>query len=126
MNWLHPEVNKDWVPMTQIQQVDEAIIGSTKMPIIIYKHSTRCGLSMMAQHRLEEGWENLGPYVKLYFLDLIQYRDISTAVAERFGVRHQSPQVLLIHNGRCVYHSSHHAISADAIRQAIDELETLP
>lgn len=46
----------------------------------------------------------------LYFLDLLRYRDISNAIAQRFNVRHQSPQVLVIENGTCSTHASHYGI----------------
>ena len=115
MNWFSKDINKDWVHFNEADQLNELIKESGSIPVVIYKHSSRCGLSFMTENKLEEGWDVLQPKVKLYFLDLIRYRDISTAVAQRFNVRHQSPQILIIKNGICVYTTSHHEISVDTI-----------
>ena len=55
----------------------------------------------------------------IVFLDLITYRSISNQLADDFNVEHQSPQILLIKNGNCVYHASHNAIDADVIKDKI-------
>jgi bacillithiol system protein YtxJ len=115
MNWFSRDINKDWVHLSEVEQLNELITESSSIPIVIYKHSSRCGLSFMTENKLEEGWEMLQPKVRLYFLDLIRYREISTAVAERFNVRHQSPQILIIKNGNCVYNTSHHEINVNTI-----------
>lgn len=72
----------------------------------------------MALDRLERNWDqeemqNVVPY----FLDLISYRSISNKIAETFGVQHESPQVLLIENGKCVYNASHMGISYDTLKK---------
>lgn len=115
MNWFSKDTNKDWIHLYEPEQLNGLIAESDSIPVLIYKHSSRCGLSFMTENKLEEGWDVLQPKVKLYFLDLIRYREASTAVAERFNVRHQSPQILIIKNGICVYNSSHHEINVDTI-----------
>ncbi|MDB5030607.1 bacillithiol system redox-active protein YtxJ [Mucilaginibacter sp.] len=80
---------------------------------LIFKHSTRCSISMMAKKRFELDWENLPENMPLYFLDLIQYRDVSNHVAQLFSVHHESPQLLLIKNGECILDQSHGGISVD-------------
>jgi bacillithiol system protein YtxJ len=80
---------------------------------LIFKHSTRCSISMMAKRRFELEWEDLPKEMPLYFLDLIQYRDISSQVAEVFQVHHESPQLLLIKDGECILDQSHGAISIE-------------
>jgi bacillithiol system protein YtxJ len=115
MNWFSKDTNKDWIHLSESGQLNGLVAESNSIPVVIYKHSSRCGLSFMTENKLEEGWDVLQPKVKLYFLDLIRYREVSSAVAERFNVRHQSPQILVIKNGICVYNTSHHEISVDAI-----------
>ncbi|MCO6488885.1 MAG: bacillithiol system redox-active protein YtxJ [Phaeodactylibacter sp.] len=105
----------NWLPLTKLTQVEDIARHSGQKPCVIYKHSSRCSLSSLAQHRLEKGWVLDEPSVHLYFLDLIAHREVSNLVAERFGVAHQSPQLLLIRNGRCVYHASHLDISAKSL-----------
>jgi bacillithiol system protein YtxJ len=80
---------------------------------LIFKHSTRCSISMMAKRRFELDWENLPADMPLYFLDLIQHRDISAQVAQVFNVQHESPQLLLIKDGECILDQSHGEISVD-------------
>jgi bacillithiol system protein YtxJ len=80
---------------------------------LIFKHSTRCSISMMAKKRFELDWEDLPEDMPLYFLDLITYRDLSKQVAEIFQVHHESPQLLLIKDGECVLDQSHGQISVD-------------
>lgn len=86
---------------------------------LIFKHSTRCSISMMAKRRFELDWDDLPKEMPLYFLDLIQHRDISSQVAEVFQVHHESPQLLLIKNGECILDQSHGAIS---IEDALTEI----
>lgn len=119
MNWFSKDINKDWIPLTEPEQLSGLIMESSSIPVIIYKHSSRCGLSAMTENKLEKGWDLLQPRVKLYFLDLIRYREASYSVAERFNVRHQSPQILIIKNGICVFNSSHYEINVETILENI-------
>lgn len=104
-----------WQNLTDISQLQTIINISNEqsangLTVLIFKHSTRCGTSAMALNRLESKWqgnENIQPY----FLDLLAHREISTELADIFGVRHESPQVLLIRDGKCIYHNSHTGIS---------------
>lgn len=85
-----------------------AINCSYDNPIIIFKHSTRCSISKMALYRVEGfNSEKLNEY---YYLDLINCRDVSDEISEKFNLEHQSPQVLLIRNGKLIHNASHNAI----------------
>ncbi|WP_296618785.1 bacillithiol system redox-active protein YtxJ [Marivirga sp.] len=102
----------NWNRLDSIETLDRIIEESKENPVVIFKHSTSCSISAKALNRLERSWDDseMGE-VKAYYLDLIAYRDISNAIVEKFGVMHQSPQVLLIKNGECVYDDSHMGIS---------------
>jgi bacillithiol system protein YtxJ len=106
-----------WVNLTSIAQLDE--IKADNGFSLIFKHSTRCSISMMAKRNFEFNWEVIPADTKLYFLDLISYRDISNQIAEVFQVAHQSPQILLIKNGDCVLEASHSDISAEEVAEVI-------
>jgi bacillithiol system protein YtxJ len=80
---------------------------------IIFKHSTRCSISMMAKRRFELDWDQLPQDLTLYFLDLIKHRDISNQIAQDFQVHHESPQLLLIKDGECILDQSHGGISVE-------------
>jgi bacillithiol system protein YtxJ len=83
---------------------------------LIFKHSTRCSISDAALSRFERDGKGLDEStIKCYFLDLLQHRDISNAIATRYGIEHQSPQVLLISKGKCIFNESHMSISVSEI-----------
>jgi bacillithiol system protein YtxJ len=103
----------EWKALTQPSQLEEIIQESLSQPVMIFKHSTRCSISTMAMGRLERG--TLSDNLSVYYLDLLTYRPISSEIAERFSVHHESPQVLLIRNGECVYVESHNGIDVDEI-----------
>jgi len=103
-----------WVSLVDLGQLNEIILSSSEKPVLIFKHSTRCSVSRMALKQFENEFD-LDPKVTPYFLDLLEYRAISNAIAERFKVQHQSPQLLLIKNGVSVYDVSHSAIDAAAL-----------
>ena len=87
---------------------------------IIFKHSTRCSISLMAKRRFEMDWESLPDNIPVYFLDLIKHRDISNQIAEDFQVYHQSPQLLLIKDGECILDLSHGQVSVEEALSALN------
>ena len=101
----------NWIPLTALSQLDEIVTISDNKPIVIFKHSTRCSVSRFALKQFESEYD-LTDRVDAYFLDLLEYRVISNEIASRFGVYHQSPQLLLIKEGKSVYDVSHSDINA--------------
>jgi bacillithiol system protein YtxJ len=101
----------NWNKLSDMTQLEEIIKASTDKPILIFKHSTRCSISSTTLDRLERSWKSEEVQgLEPYYLDLIQFRNISGAIESTFDVEHQSPQVLVIKNGRCVYDASHYDI----------------
>lgn len=105
----------NWITLDNIGQLTDIQQQSHTRPQVIFKHSTRCSISSMVLRRLER--EGVPENMDFYFLDLIRYRDISNKVADAFHVSHESPQVLLIKNGECVYDESHYAITMDSLTE---------
>jgi bacillithiol system protein YtxJ len=101
----------NWIPLQFVGQLDEIAALSDEKPAVIFKHSTRCSISRFALKQFENKYA-LEDKVDAYFLDLIEYRDVSNEIANRFQVVHQSPQLLLIKNGQSVYDASHSDIDA--------------
>jgi len=101
----------NWIPLQHLGQLDELVAFSEQKPAVIFKHSTRCSVSRFALKQFENEFD-LKEEVDAYFLDLLEYRDISNEIANRFNVYHQSPQLLLIKEGKSVYDVSHDAIDA--------------
>jgi bacillithiol system protein YtxJ len=103
----------NWIELTDAAQVDLLVERSKTRPQVIFKHSTRCSISGTAKFRLESAKGS--DAVDFYYLDLLSYRSISGLIAERFGVPHASPQVLVIRDGRCIFDESHLGIRMDEI-----------
>jgi bacillithiol system protein YtxJ len=106
-----------WTDLTEIDQINK--IKAASGYSVIFKHSTRCSISMMAKRSFEFSWDVIPPNTAMYFLDLIAHRDISAYIAEAFQVHHESPQALLIKDGECILDSSHSDISAEEIAATI-------
>ena len=101
----------NWIPLTDLGQLNEIMELSHQQPVAIFKHSTRCSISRMALKQFENEFDLEGS-VTPYFLDLLNHRDISNEIATRFEVYHQSPQLLLIKEGKSIYDASHSDIDA--------------
>lgn len=99
-----------WNPIEDLSQLDTIIEESKTQTVAIFKHSTTCGISAMVKRGFQNE-DNINSGVKLYYLDLLAYRPISNAIAERFEVIHQSPQLIVIKNGEVVTSASHGAIN---------------
>ena len=110
--------NVEWIPLTDLGQLNEIINKSTETPVAIFKHSTRCSVSRMALKQFESEF-NLTSKVTPYFLDLLEHRDISNEIVIRFGVVHQSPQLILIKDGKAIYNASHSDIAAAELKQFV-------
>jgi bacillithiol system protein YtxJ len=108
----------DWEPLNDIAQLDEIVALSNEKPVAVFKHSTRCSISRMALKQFENEFD-FPEKVTPYFLDLIAFREISNDIASRFGVQHQSPQLILIKNGKAVYNVSHSDIDAGALQSKL-------
>ena len=110
MNWIH---------LNSTEQVQS--IKTAKGYQVIFKHSTRCSISMMARKRFELDWEAIPEATPLYFLDLLNYRDITNDISSEFQIHHESPQLLLIKDGECIYETSHGEISADELAEQMTQ-----
>lgn len=105
----------NWIALKDLGQLNAIVTLSHEKPVVIFKHSTRCSVSRMALKQFENEFD-LVDGVDTYYLDLLEYRDISNEIASRFGVHHQSPQLLLIQEGKSVYDVSHSDIDAGELK----------
>ncbi len=99
----------NWTSLESADQINA--INQYRGYSLIFKHSTRCSISLMVKRRFELDWDQLPGDLPLYFLDLIKYRELSNQIANDFSVYHESPQLLLIKDGECVLDLSHGQIS---------------
>jgi bacillithiol system protein YtxJ len=107
-------------PLTTTAELEAALTASEQQPVLLFKHSTRCPISSAAQaqfHAFAQAHHE--PPAAAYELDLLRHRDVSLAIVERLGVRHESPQALVVRHGRAVWHASHYDITAAALTAAV-------
>ena len=114
-----PSLPQHWQPLTDVNQLPSILQGSSEKPVAFFKHSIRCGTSSMVKNQLERTYDLEAASVDFYFLDLINYRSISNAIADQLNVRHESPQLILVKDGKAVYHASHHWIDLEAMKAAL-------
>ncbi len=105
----------NWIALQSEEALNTIKEKSFTKPQVIFKHSTRCSISSMAKNRLDKSDAN--PNIDFHYLDLIKYRRISNKIAEEFNIYHESPQVLVIKNGECIYDESHSGIDAKELTQ---------
>lgn len=99
-----------WIALNSITQLDEIAEKSKGKTQLIFKHSTRCGISRMVMNQFVSAYD-VDSNADLYYLDLLNYRDVSNEVGYKFQVMHQSPQLLVMRNGVVVAHDSHGGIN---------------
>ena len=99
-----------WQDLNSVEQLNKIEEESSQKTQIIFKHSTRCGISRMVMNQFVSAY-NLDANLDLYYLDLLSNRNISDEIAAKFQVMHESPQLLVIRNGNTIAHASHGAIN---------------
>ena len=112
------------VEVNDLTGLDALFAESQDVPVLLFKHSTACPISAAAYRRVAEYLEEEGEAAPpCYLVKVIEARPVSNTVAERLGVTHQSPQILLVDKGQCRWNASHGAIDGRAIRNELMKLE---
>lgn len=112
-------IMEDWKHLTTEEQLEQIKEDSINKPIVLFKHSTRCGISLHAKDKLETAWDFTSEALDFYYLDLLKYRNISTEIASLFNVIHQSPQIIVLKNKEAIDSFSHQAISVERIKKSL-------
>jgi bacillithiol system protein YtxJ len=105
-----------WITLDSSEQLSQILENEDAS--LIFKHSTRCSISSFAKRNFEKNF-NVDSSIKVYLLDLLNHREISSEIAEKTGVYHQSPQAILVQNGKALYNASHESIDALEIQKII-------
>jgi len=103
----------NWLLLTSLEGLDNLVQQSFTEQVAVFKHSTRCSISRMLKDRLERGVPS--QHMPAYYLDLLEFREVSNSIATRFNVQHESPQLLILRNGICTSHASHNAIQPEML-----------
>ncbi len=109
----------NWLTLSSEEQFHKVMFESLEHPVAVFKHSTRCSVSLMAKRSLEFAWSDAASGMPIYYLDLLEHRNISNLIADTLKVTHQSPQLIVIHNGTAVYHASHSSIDAEEAIESV-------
>lgn len=104
-----------WKIIDTEDDLNKAIDESFSRKVIIFKHSTRCGVSRMVLKNFENEVQSDNKDAAYYFLDLLKNRPISNQIEHLFGVQHQSPQMIVLQNGQTIANASHSGISTKII-----------
>jgi bacillithiol system protein YtxJ len=104
-----------WHLLQSDEDLKEAIAKSAENKVAIFKHSTRCFISKTVLKNFEKEVENSNKKVDYYFLDLIEFRSLSNKIVDDFDITHQSPQLIVLENGKAIKDASHQSISVDLI-----------
>jgi len=111
------ETNVNWIPFNSLEQIKTIKELSKSETILVFKHSTRCSISSMVIKRFENLFDSSMNNIKVYYLDLLNFRAISDEVGYSFQVQHQSPQLLIIRNEVAVLNVSHYDITTVNIQK---------
>ncbi|WOI23671.1 bacillithiol system redox-active protein YtxJ [Nonlabens ulvanivorans] len=108
-----------WQMLESEDQLNNLIANSKRIPKVIFKHSTRCGISRMVLKNFEAGYSLKEEEASFYLLDLLNNRELSNTIASKLNVMHQSPQIIIIDNEEIIHTDSHHGIDIKRVEQLI-------
>ena len=108
-------------PLDQVEQFEQLLRDSHLQPVVVFKHSPTCGISAQAYDEIERYLRD-GAGADVHLLDVRVSRGLSQAVARQLGVRHESPQLLLLVDGRAAWVASHFRVRAEGLRAALDDV----
>lgn len=109
--------------LTTAKELAEAVARSAEEPILLFKHSTRCPISASAYRRMQDyaDGDSTAPRPPVYLVKVVESRPVSNAITDDFRISHESPQLILLHNGQPTWHTSHHNITPANIEKALGE-----
>lgn len=108
-----------WIPLETFDAIEQIKQRSYEVPCLIFKHSTRCHICTIAKYRLEDDWDFEPGEMEAYYLDVLLFRPVSLQIAETFQVHHESPQVLLIVGGECIYDAAQLDITLAELKEGL-------
>jgi bacillithiol system protein YtxJ len=112
---MHPDLKT----LSGVDDLDQLLTASNNGPVLLFKHSHSCGVSMEALDELLAHLNDASTDAKYGIVTVQTHRSVSNEVAARLGVRHETPQALLVRDGRVVWSASHFRVTAEAVAQAI-------
>lgn len=120
-----PQLSENWQHPQSVADIDAIFDESAADPDtlhLIYKHSFSCGICTYSLRSLEQHMDEFKPHIRPYFIDVRAQRSLSNRVAEKSGIRHQSPQAILLYKGQAYWSNSHGGVRAEPVLESLNEL----
>ncbi|MCH7534254.1 MAG: bacillithiol system redox-active protein YtxJ [Bacteroidetes bacterium] len=114
-----PQINPTWIELNHSDQLEKILSSTSDKAVVIFKHSTRCGISAAVKKSLMKQWSYNKEEFKFYYLDLLNQRKISDQIEQQLEVQHESPQIFVVKDGKVLYHASHGNISIERVCEAL-------
>jgi bacillithiol system protein YtxJ len=102
-----------FLKISEKETLENLLMDSRERPVIVFKHSNSCPISAAAYREMENVDGDVG------LIDVLRARDVSREFAELTGVRHESPQVIILRDGRAVWNASHYDVKAGVVADAV-------
>ena len=112
-------MERELTPISGIDELERMLLESRTRPLLLFKHSYTCGVSAEALDEVYAHIEEQAGGVRYAMVTVQTHRDVSNAIAERLGIRHETPQAILVRNGRAVWNASHFRVTASEVDRAI-------
>ncbi|HEV2802311.1 MAG TPA: bacillithiol system redox-active protein YtxJ [Pyrinomonadaceae bacterium] len=109
----------NFAPVTDAGALDELVARSHEAPVVLFKHSTTCPISARAHQQMQRVPADVAEQISLVVVQ--RARELSRRVADETGIRHESPQAIILRNGQAVWSASHFDITAEAVAAAVRE-----
>jgi bacillithiol system protein YtxJ len=106
-------------PLLDIAALEAAIAESSERPVLLFKHSRNCGISYEAFDELQEHLSSRHRSIGYKLITVQSHRGVSEEASVRLGIRHETPQVILLKNGRPVWNASHFRITANELHRVV-------
>ena len=107
--------------LSDLEMLEAAIAESRERPVLLFKHSRTCGISCEALDELQAHVQRGGANATYKVITVQSHRSVSETAAQRLGIRHETPQAIVLRNGRPVWNASHFRITADEIGRVLSE-----
>jgi bacillithiol system protein YtxJ len=112
---MHP----DLTTLEALDQLDRVLALSAHQPVLLFKHSYACGVSAEALDELVAHLNERDHATPVAMVTVQTHRQVSNEVTARLGIRHETPQALLVRNGKVVWSASHFRVTSRAVDEAI-------
>ena len=112
-----------FLPLSDPRELDAALARAAHEPVVLFKHSPTCGVSAQAHEELQDLIASRPSAPPVYLVSVRTHRPVAMAIAERFGIRHESPQVLVVAGGAVRWHGSHFRVNGRELQAALDRLD---